>query len=78
VGSYVVQTPQGVISVIVVNESSESLGMSDTVRLGDHTYNAGSFAMCKMVTLELDGYTYCAVGEVSHDLLAGLLEQLVW
>ena len=34
--------------------------------------------MCNMATLEIGGYTYCAVGEVSKNLLVDLLEQLVW
>lgn len=79
VGSYVVDTPRGVISVIVVTESPESLGMKDTLRRGNHTYMAGSFAKCNMVvTARSDGYTYCAVGEVPREYLVDLLEQLVW
>ena len=78
VGSYVVDTPRGVISVIVVAQSQESLGMKGVLRRGNHTYMAGSFARCEMVTVELGEYTYCAVGEVSRDYLADLLEQLVW
>jgi len=78
VGSYVVDTPQGVISIIVVTETPDSLGMKEALRRGNHTYMAGSFAKCNMVTSELGGYTYCAVGEVPRELLADLLEQLVW
>jgi len=63
VGSYVVDTPRGVISIIIVAETQKSLGMNDTLRRGNHTYKAGSFASCEMVTVELGGYTYCAVGE---------------
>ena len=77
VGSYVVDTPRGVISMIVVTESPDSLGMKDALRRGNHTYMAGSFAKCEMVTVERGGYTYCAVGEVSRDYLVDLLEQLV-
>ncbi len=78
VGSYVVDTPRGVMSVIVVKETPRSLGMKTPVRRGDHTYMAGTFAMCNMVTVQLNGYTYCAVGEVSVEYLTDLLEQLVW
>jgi hypothetical protein len=77
VGSYVVETPQGIISLIVVKQDSKSLGLEDKLRRGDHTYMAGSYAKCKMVTSELGGYTYCAVGEVPHAFLADLLDQLV-
>ncbi len=78
VGSYVVDTPRGVMSVIVVKETPRSLGMQTPVQRGDHTYMAGSFAMCNMVTVQQNGYTYCAVGEVSVEYLTDLLEQLVW
>ena len=78
VGSYVVDTPRGAISIIVVTESPKALGMKDALPRGKHSYMAGSFAKCEMVTVELGGYTYCAVGEVSRKYLADLLEQLVW
>ncbi len=78
VGSYVVDSPEGVISIIVVNEAPESLGMTESLSRGEHTYMAGAFAMCNMVTATLNGYTYCAIGEVSKDQLADLLERLVW
>ncbi len=78
VGSYVVDTPEGVISVIVVQESQESLGMTEKLSRGEHTYMAGSFAMCNMVTVTQNGYTYCAVGEVSKEQLASLLDRLIW
>ena len=78
VGSYVVQTPRGVISVIVVEGSAESVGMKEQLQRGPHTYGAGSFATSNMVTVELGGYTYCAVGEIDHEFLIDLLERLVW
>ena len=77
VGSYVVQAPEGIISLIVIKEDSKSLGLKDKLQRGDHAYMAGSFAKCNMVTSELGGYTYCAVGEVPHAFLADLLDQLV-
>ena len=77
VGSYVVQTPRGVISLIVIKTELESMGLKGRLQRGDHTYMTGSFAKCKMVTSELGGYTYCAVGEVPHAFLADLLDQLV-
>ncbi len=77
VGSYVVQTPRGVISLIVIKEDLKSLGLKDKLQRGDHTYLTGSFAKCKMVASQLGGYTYCAVGEVPQEFLAELLDQLV-
>ena len=77
VGSYVVQTPQGSISVIVFTDKPESLGMQNTLHLAGRTYRAGTFAKCKMVVTRLNQYTYAAVGMVSHESLADLLSRLV-
>ncbi|MHC4744886.1 MAG: hypothetical protein ACYS8Z_23470, partial [Planctomycetota bacterium] len=78
VGSYVVDTPQGVMSVVVVTDKPESLGMSGgTFKKGPHTYWKSNFAMCDMVSVRIGDYTYCAVGEVSHDYLTELLTRLV-
>jgi len=77
VGSYVVQTPEGVISVIVVSDLPKSLGMQQQVRHRGRTFGAGSFARCNMVTQRMGRYTYCAVGEVPSKLLAELLSRLM-
>ncbi len=77
VGSYVVDTPRGVISVIVVAESLESLGMATGADRSGRMYGMGSFAKCSMVAVTLDGYTYCAVGEVPHEMLMDLLAKLI-
>ncbi len=77
VGSYVVDTPRSVISVIVVTETLQSLGLTEGPTRGGRLYGVGSFAKCSMVSVKLNGYTYCAVGEVPHDYLIDLLEQLV-
>lgn len=73
VGSYVVETPEGIVSVIVVTDTPKSMGM----KRKDQTFWEGSFAKCEMVTVSLDGFSYCAVGEVSHEYLTDLLSQLL-
>ncbi len=78
-GSYVVDTPQGVISVIVVTDTPRSMGMSrvpERTRSGQTCWKA-SFARCSMVTIRLGDYSYCAVGEISHKYLLELVSRLL-
>lgn len=79
VGSYVVDTPQGVISVIVVTDTPESMGMArmaESARTGQVCWKA-SFARCSMVTVRLGDYSYCAVGEISHKYLLEFISRLL-
>jgi hypothetical protein len=77
VGSYVVDTPEGVMSVVVVTDRPESLGMGEKFRFGEYTFWKSSFAKCDMVTVGLGDYSYCAVGEISHEYLTSLLIRLL-
>lgn len=79
VGSYVVDTPKGTISIIVVTDTPGSMGMKKMRKSSglDPTYWRGSFARCSMVTVRLGDYSYCAVAEISHDYLKDLLERLL-
>ncbi|KKL07591.1 hypothetical protein LCGC14_2584500, partial [marine sediment metagenome] len=76
-GSYVVDTPRGVISVIVMAHAPESLGMQTELHRGGRTYRVGSFKMCNMAAVKLGRFTYCAVGNVPRTFLADLLGLLV-
>ncbi|MHC4494238.1 MAG: anti-sigma factor family protein [Planctomycetota bacterium] len=78
-GSYVVDTPQGVISIIVVTDTPKSMGMSrmlEKTRAGQACWKA-SFARCSMVTVRLGDYSYCAVGEISHKYLLELISRFL-
>ncbi len=77
VGSYVVDTPQGVISVVVVTENPETLGMGGKFERQGRVFWKSSFAKCDMVTVRLGDYSYCAVGEISHEYLTELLSRLM-
>ena len=77
VGSYVVETPEGIVSVIVVTDTPKSMGMKRSSKRKGRRFWEGSFAKCEMVTVSLDGLSYCAVGEVSHEYLTDLLLQLL-
>lgn len=79
VGSYVVDTPRGIVSIIVVSDRPETLGIGRKFQYAGQTFWAGTFAKCNMVTVRLKNYSYCAVGELSlsHDVLSELLGRLV-
>jgi hypothetical protein len=77
VGSYVVDTPEGVMSVIVVTDKPESLGIKGKFERGQYTYWKSSFAKCDMVSVRIGDYSYCAVGEISREYLTELLSQIL-
>jgi hypothetical protein len=77
IGSYVVDTPEGIMSIIVVTDSMESLGMDDLFQREGYSFGKTEFAKCDMVSTHIGNYTYCAVGEVSHEYLTDLLVQLL-
>ncbi len=77
VGSYVVQTPKGMMSIVVITDQPQSLGMDRKFQHGEHTFWTGSFAKCKLVTVRIGQYSYCAVGEVPDTHLTEVLMQLV-
>jgi hypothetical protein len=77
VGSYVVDTPEAVISIIAVTAEPQTLDMNSSFEYEGHTFYKATFAKCDMVATRLGNYTYCAVGEVSHDYLTQLLASLI-
>jgi len=77
VGSYVVDTPRGYISVIVAPESPQDLGMTRFQGDPKGIRWTGSYARCNMATIVIGKLSYCAVGEVPHQTLMELLELLL-
>jgi hypothetical protein len=73
-GSYVVDTPHGVVSVIVVTDPPASIGLAR--REGQAVWE-GNLGMCNMAAVRVGDYTYTAVGEVSQPSLTQLLGLLV-
>lgn len=72
-GSYVVDTPHGVVSIIVVSDQPEAVGLS---RQGDRNGQpiwAGHMRKCNMAAVRNGGYTYTAVSEVPQEQLFQLL-----
>jgi hypothetical protein len=80
VGSYVVGTTgKDIISIIVVTDTPKKLGMKkmDTPDETGHQFWKSSYAHCRMVTVRLDKYSYCAVGVVEHQQLYDILRRLL-
>jgi hypothetical protein len=77
VGSYVMDTPQGVISIVVVKDEPAALGMTISSQVGNQTYYQSQFALCDMVAIRIEDHTYCAIGQVSSAYLQTLLEKLL-
>ena len=77
VGSYVVDTPRGIMSVVAVTDEPESLGMNEKVLQEGTVFWKSSFAKNSMVSVRLGNYTYCAIGETRHDYLLELLRKLM-
>jgi hypothetical protein len=78
VGSYVVNTPHGRVSIIVVTDEPASIGLTAKRTLPDgHIAWTGALGMCNMAAVRMGKYTYTAVGETSVDALAQLLALLI-
>lgn len=76
-GSYVVDTPNGVISAIVVTDDLDELGMTDCFVSNGCRFGKSAFAKNRTVGVRIGHYTYCGVGEVSYEYLTDLLCQLL-
>ena len=74
---YVVETPQGMVSIIVVTNQPQFLGMDRKIQRGKHVFWVGSFAGCKIAAVRIGQHSYCAVGEVPEAHLTELLVRLV-
>ncbi len=77
VGSYVVDTPRGVLSVIVTTDTPKSMGLKRAFVRGSRRFWTGGYAKNNMTAVRLGGYSYCAVGEVEQELLTEILSRLV-
>lgn len=77
VGSYVVDTPRGVLSVIVATDTPQSMGLEHAFDSQSRSFWTGGYAKCNMTAVRLGGFTYCAVGEVEQELLTEILTRLI-
>ena len=76
VGSYVVDTPKGVVSLIAVTDAPPALGLVRQSGPGGRQSWRGAMTTCHIAALQMGKYTYCAVGEVPADTLDELLSLL--
>ena len=77
VGSYVVDTPDGVISIIVVPDTLRQLGMKGAFTMSGHQFGTSAFATNNMAAVRIGQFTYCAVGKIPHEYLTRVLVQLL-
>ena len=77
VGSYVVETDRGLVSIIVLHDNVDSLKLTDATQYQGRAFHTGAFARCKIAAIEADGYTYTAVGEMDANWLAQVLHDLL-
>jgi hypothetical protein len=77
VGSYVVDTPRGLISIIAVRQKPAELNLADPIQQDGLTVYRGAFATNQLAATAVGDYTYCAVGEVPSQSLVELLGLLV-
>lgn len=73
VPTYMVESPEGRVSVVVIEETPEQLGLKHQPALGCWIATCKD---CSIGALRLGDNTYYAVGGVSHEILAGVLNQL--
>jgi len=76
VGSYLLTTPEGPVSVVAVSDSLESLGLKCQVQRGARLYRACKYGDCNIVAYRLGAYTYCATGRTKRETLLAVLDRL--
>jgi len=77
VGSYILHTPDGIISVVLLTDPIESLKLSHTLRRDGRSYKACKSGNCNIVAAAKGKYTYCVVGQADHDVLLDVLVQIL-
>ncbi len=75
--SYVFQTPEGPVTVVVMRAPPEKLNFDRCHRIDDSRLWACGFRDSRMVALRVGDLTYCAIGKFDHDRLSELLRPLM-
>lgn len=77
--SYVIRTPSGLISLIVVLDPPESLGLvpAEPMPESNGPLWRGACEDCHIASIRIDAHSYFAVGKVSHTELQDILHGLV-
>lgn len=77
VGSYVIKTPHGEASIIVLPDSPESLGFRQNAYDGKRMYWLSRQGGCNMALVRLHGMSYCAVGGIPYRQLQSVLNDIL-
>ncbi|MCE5278031.1 MAG: hypothetical protein ABFD92_05770 [Planctomycetaceae bacterium] len=77
VGCFVLKTAQGPVSLVVVPDKVETLGMGGSVRIDGRTARSSSAKGTNMLACGVGEYTYCAVGNVDQAHLADVMAQAI-
>ena len=79
VGSYIVDTAQGRVSVVTLSDTPEMLRMKlkPTLSSPEIAIWVATCDCCNMAARRLEGRTYYALGDVSQETLANVLKQLL-
>ncbi len=75
--SYVFQTPEGPLTVVVMRTSPEKLNFDHCRRIHAGQFWACGFRDSRMVAVRVGDLTYCAIGKFDHDRLSELLRPLL-
>lgn len=80
-GSYVLETPHGMVTVIVTRESPKELRLSHQRRSDDLTYwicgHRGRSQTCRIAAAQLGDLSYYVVGQAPHKVLLDILKRIV-
>jgi hypothetical protein len=79
VGSYVVEAEGGPVSIVVVPDSPKTLGMKAErqVSSSQRPIWRASCQGCNMATVRIGDRSYCALGQVNHNELTAVLDNLL-
>ncbi|MFP4105007.1 MAG: hypothetical protein ACLFVU_02860 [Phycisphaerae bacterium] len=77
VASYLVLFDGNSISIVVLKEQPRDLGLIAARMFAGHRMNAGTSDKCNFLAVRFEGWTYVAVGEASHEVLAKPLVRLL-
>ncbi|MBN1359401.1 MAG: hypothetical protein JW993_02365 [Sedimentisphaerales bacterium] len=77
VGSYVVETANGHVSIVVMPDTPESLGMKPDRTEPSRTIWRAACEGCNMALIRIDNRSYCAVGQVPQEELERALGNLL-
>ncbi len=73
VGAYVVKTPQGLISVAIVDDDPTAMKLKPLTLTDATGLWSGQHGRCRIVARQLRGRSYCAIGNVAHEALADIV-----